>query len=87
MMNLLAQTANGNLAETIGIVMGSALVVLGGREGVAALHRRRANGSSYNKALCTERHQRIDKDMDTLFQKLDKHGEKLDQIHEAVLKK
>jgi len=81
MIDFLAQqTSNGDVGTIIGATVTTVVLALGGREGIAALQRRRANGSAYNHALCDERHQRIDKDMDALFKKLD-------QIHEAILKK
>lgn len=87
MMNLLAQVANGNNAETaymIGTAVGTAILILGGREGVEAIKRRRTNGNGYNKQLCDERHARIDRDMGALFGKIDGIHEKLDIIQRDI---
>jgi hypothetical protein len=86
MIDLIAQSGGTDLPTIIGTALGAALAVVTGNKGLERLQKYRANGAAYNKAVCDERHERINKDMDTLFQKLDKQGDKLDQIHVAVMK-
>jgi len=80
MIDILMQAATTGTAETIGTAAAVAVLALGGREGIAAVQRRRMNGNAFNKPLCDERHKQLDSAITRLFDKLDK-------IHEDVNRK
>ena len=76
MLSILAQ----GTAETIGIVVGTAVLVLGGNKGVGAIAARRNGGNgNYNKPLCDERHRNIDARQAELKESLGKIDGKLDK--------
>jgi len=78
MIDILAQAASS--ADSIGTAVGAAILVLGGREGIAWGQRKRANGSAYNKELCNERHRALDARQSEFRQDIkDIHG-KLDKL-------
>ena len=60
MFDILAQT--GSSGETIVAIATSVVLALGGREGIAAVQRRRTNGAGYNMPLCNERHKNLETD-------------------------
>jgi len=77
MIDILAQAATSSTVETTVAVVAATILALGGREGIAAVQRKRQNGNAFNKPLCDERHKQLDSAITRLFNKLDK-------IHEDV---
>ncbi len=80
MIDILAQAASSSSAETIGAVVGTALLVIGGREGMAVWRTKRANGKGESAGKCPMH----DQFAETLTERQKRNDQAIDGLQEDV---